>query len=170
MCCLIGASANAQPKKSRKPIAKKVIVKRIDRQDTSSRLVMEYSSQPIIEVQKPPEIRNTSLQDDFPFRQVEFPAAFRGGDIALQEFIQRNLEYPKKMLEDGISGVVQVEFIVNKDGSLRDCRIIKSLCMDADKEAMRLVKSMPKFLPGKQNGYAVPSYFTLPLTFTLDDE
>ncbi|MBN9303331.1 energy transducer TonB, partial [Dysgonomonas mossii] len=78
-----------------------------------------------------------------------------------------NLKYPVVAQESGIQGRVTVRFVVSKTGAIEDVNVIRGIDPSCDKEAVRVVKSMPKWIPGKQNGLNVPVYFTLPIVFRL---
>ena len=101
------------------------------------------------------------------FEVVEQNPAFPGGDKALLEWLQKNLKYPSSAQENGIQGRVMVSFVVNKDGSVVDPKVIRSVDAALDKEAMRVVSAMPKWIPGKQRGKTVRVKYTLPVTFRL---
>lgn len=94
-------------------------------------------------------------------------AAFPGGDQALKQWIAQNMKYPVKAMENGESGRVFVSFIVNKDGSISDAEVVKSVSPTLDAEALRVVGMMPAWIPGVQGGKPVRTKFTLPLTFGL---
>ena len=94
---------------------------------------------------------------------------FPGGDDELLNFITKNKRHPiVSCYENSISGKVICQFVVEKDGSISDISIIRSLDPTCDKEAMRVLKLLPKFIPGKQNGQAVRVYYTIPIVFSLD--
>jgi protein TonB len=99
---------------------------------------------------------------------VETPPQFPGGAAALLKFLSENLKYPPLAKENGIEGRVILNFIVEKDGSLSDVRIVRDIGGGCGKEAVRLVQAMPKYLPGKQNGQAVRVKYTLPVAFKLN--
>lgn len=101
------------------------------------------------------------------FDVVEQMPTFPGGNEALFAFLSKNIRYPAVAEENGVQGRVIVTFVVERDGSITDVKVIKSVDPSLDKEAMRLVKSMPNWIPGKQNGQAVRVKFTLPVTFQL---
>jgi len=101
------------------------------------------------------------------FDVVEENPSFPGGDAALMTWLQKNLKYPAAAQENGIQGRVLVSFIVNKDGSIVEPKIIRSVDPSLDKEAARVVSSMPRWKPGKQRGKAVRVKYTLPVTFRL---
>lgn len=102
-----------------------------------------------------------------PFVSVEQMPQFPGGDAELMKFIAGNLKYPTIAAENGIEGRVVIRFVVSKEGTVTDAQIVRSLDPSCDKEAIRVVKSMPKWVPGKQNGRNVPVYYTLPVLFKL---
>lgn len=101
------------------------------------------------------------------FDVVEQMPSFPGGQGALFEFLSKNIRYPAVAEENGVQGRVIVTFVVERDGSITDVKVVKSVDPSLDKEATRLVKSMPNWIPGKQNGSAVRVKFTLPVTFQL---
>mgnify|MGYP003412864597 FL=1 len=101
------------------------------------------------------------------FEVVEQNPAFPGGDEALMEYLKKNLKYPSVAQDNGIQGRVIVQFVVNKDGSIVDPKVIRSVDPSLDKEAMRVVQAMPKWTPGRQRGKTVRVRFTLPVTFRL---
>lgn len=101
------------------------------------------------------------------FEVVEQNPAFPGGEKALMDWLHKNLKYPPVAQENGIQGRVLVQFVVNKDGSIVDPKVIRAVDASLDKEAMRVVQAMPKWTPGRQRGKAVRVRFTLPVTFRL---
>lgn len=102
-----------------------------------------------------------------PFVSVEQMPQFPGGTAELMKFIGSNLRYPTIAAENGIEGRVIIQFVVGKDGSVSSIKVQRGLDTSCDNEAIRVVKAMPKWIPGKQNGQAVPVYFTLPILFKL---
>lgn len=101
------------------------------------------------------------------FEVVEQQPAFPGGMEKLMQWLSKNLKYPASAQENGTQGRVIVQFVVNKDGSIVEPKVIKSVDPALDKEAIRVVSNMPKWTPGKQRGKAVRVRFTLPVTFRL---
>ena len=101
------------------------------------------------------------------FEIVEQNPMFPGGNEALMKWLNKNLKYPASAQENNIQGRVMVQFVVNKDGSIVDPKVIKSVDPALDKEALRVVSVMPKWQPGKQRGKTVRVRFTLPVTFRL---
>ena len=98
---------------------------------------------------------------------VDEPPSFPGGDAAQIAFLSNNLRYPAVAMEQGIQGRVVTQFVVDKDGSITDVKVVRSLDPMLDKEAVRLVKSMPKWTPGKLNGSPVRVKCILPISFRL---
>ena len=101
------------------------------------------------------------------FDVVEQMPQFPGGPNALFEYLSKNIKYPVVAEENGIQGRVIVTFVVERDGSITDVKVAKSVDPSLDKEAQRVVKSMPHWIPGKQNGSAVRVKYTVPVTFRL---
>ncbi|MBP1644902.1 MAG: outer rane transport energization protein TonB [Bacteroidetes bacterium] len=101
------------------------------------------------------------------FTYVEQPPAFPGGEAELAKYLKENIKYPQEAREVGIQGKVYVSFIVGRDGNITDIKVIRPLHYACDKEALRVVKTMPRWTPGKQNGNNVTVQFTLPISFQL---
>lgn len=99
---------------------------------------------------------------------VEVMPQFPGGQTAMLKYIMENIKYPKQIMEEGIQGRVTVSFIVEKDGRVSNVRLLRSVQPLLDKEAVRVVKSMPKWSPGKQKGKPVRVRFNLPVMFKLN--
>ena len=102
------------------------------------------------------------------FQVVEEQPMFPGGMQELMKFLQTSIRYPKEAQERGLQGRVIVQFVVNKDGSICDEKVVRSVDPQLDAEALRVVRSMPNWTPGKQRGEAVRVRFTLPVTFRLN--
>ena len=101
------------------------------------------------------------------FEVVEQMPSFPGGDKALMYFLSNNVKYPVVAQENGVQGRVVISFVVEKDGSITDVRVVRSVDPSLDKEAARVVKSMPRWIPGKQNGAAVRVKYNVPVSFRL---
>jgi len=110
----------------------------------------------------PPAVEETKI-----FEVVEQMPSFPGGDAALMQFLSKNIKYPVVAEENGIQGRVIATFVVERDGSITDVKVVKSVDPSLDKEAVRVLKSMPKWIPGKQNGSNVRVKYTVPVTFRL---
>ena len=98
---------------------------------------------------------------------VEQMPGFPGGEEALLKYISDHIEYPTMAVERGIEGRVTVRFVVNKDGYVQDVTVIRGVHELLDKEAVRVIQSLPRWNPGKQNGVAVAVYYNVPVNFTL---
>ncbi|WP_293475857.1 energy transducer TonB [Prevotella sp.] len=101
------------------------------------------------------------------FTVVEQMPMFPGGEGALMGYLRDNIHYPTVAAENGVQGRVVVGFVVERDGSITDVNILRGVDPSLDREAMRVVKSMPKWTPGKQNGSAVRVKYQVPVSFRL---
>lgn len=115
-----------------------------------------------------PVAQVTQPEEDVIFTVVEQQPEFEGGYAEMMKFLKKNIRYPAKAQRMNIEGTVYVGFIVDNHGNISAVDIIKSLDPDCDKEAMRVVKLMPPWKPGKQNGKAVKVKFVLPIKFRLN--
>ncbi|MBD5366307.1 MAG: energy transducer TonB [Bacteroides sp.] len=125
-------------------------------------VVREHKDEVIVEEKKP-------VEENKVFDAVEQMPTFPGGDAELMKYLQKNLTYPTLAAENGIQGTVLLQFVVQKDGSIGEVKVVRSKDPDLDKEAVRVVKGMPKFIPGRMNGQAVNVWFTLPVRFKLQN-
>jgi len=105
--------------------------------------------------------------EEKPVYGVEQMPQFPGGEEELLKFIHDNLRYPPVAAEVGIEGRVTIRFVVSRNGDVVDVTVIRGLDPSCDKEAVRVVKMMPKWIPGRQNGRNVPVYYTLPVVYKL---
>ena len=122
-------------------------------------VVREIKNEVVVEEKKP--------EPEKIFTAVEESPKFPGGDKAMYEFLSKNIRYPEMAAQNNIQGRVTVQFVVEKDGSIGEVKVVRGKDPDLDKEAVRVVKSMPKFIPGKMNGQAVRVWYTLPINFKL---
>ena len=122
--------------------------------------VLKLNEKVVAEV--PPAVEETKVYD-----VVEQMPSFKGGESALMNYLKNAIHYPAIAEENGIQGRVVCTFVVERDGSITDVKVARSVDPSLDKEATRVIKSMPKWIPGKQNGSAVRVKFTLPVTFKL---
>lgn len=114
-------------------------------------------------------VNNTaSANDNTIYLSVDQMASYPGGEQACYEWLGRNVRYPARCQEEGVQGRVMVKFVVEKDGSIGDVQILRSPDEDLSKEAMRVVKAMPKWSAARKDGQPVRSYFTLPIMFRLN--
>ena len=107
-------------------------------------------------------------KNDMLFSVVEVMPQYPGGQIAMMKYIMENMKYPEQAMKKGIQGRVAVSFIVEKDGSISNVSPIHPVHTLLDKEAVRVVKSMPKWSPGKQNGKPVRVQLIVPIMFKLN--
>ena len=113
--------------------------------------------------------RMTSTDDDV-YEVVEKMPAFPGGMAELMKYLRSNVRYPVEAHKAGIQGRVVVSFVVNKDGTVKDAKIVRSVDKSIDAEALRVISAMPKWQPGYQDGKAVSVRYTVPVTFRLTGE
>ena len=112
---------------------------------------------------------DTNVSKKNALKIVEKEAEFPGGEKALMNFLRNKLVYPKKAVANNIQGTIRVEFVVCEDGDVCDIQIKNAANVLLAEEANRVVKSFPKWQAGEQNGKKVPSYYTLPITFELEE-
>jgi len=104
---------------------------------------------------------------DTVYSVVDVPARFPGGMKRLFSYLNSVKVYPADMLEQKKEGKVYVKFVIDREGKVTQPKVIKSLCPSADKEALRIIKQMPRWEPARQGGEPVASYYTLPVTFAI---
>jgi protein TonB len=119
------------------------------------------------EEELPPVVEVPVIKKDEVFIIVEQMPKYDGGDKAFADFLRENLIYPLMARENGIEGTVVIRFIVNMDGSIVEPRIARDVAGGCGEEALRVVKAMPKWQPGKQRGVPVRVQFNLPIKFKL---
>ena len=129
----------------------------------------EVDQDEIIEeyVYEAPEMEDEEIQEEEIFKSVEEQPEFPGGTAKLLEYVQKNLKYPMMARESDIQGKVFVGFVVEKDGSISNVKVLRGIGGGCDEEAVRVVQSLPKFKPGKQRGNTVRVAYTLPIVFKL---
>lgn len=113
---------------------------------------------------------NAKYGEDIIYDSVDQYPGFPGGTDGLMSYISNNLRYPDTAQMEGIEGKVVAQFVVEKDGSIGEVRITRGVHPDLNKEAIRVIKSLPKFEPGKQDGKLVRVWFTLPINFKLTSD
>lgn len=117
---------------------------------------------------EPEELEEGDPADEnYVYRIVEEMPEFPGGTEKMQEYIFKKIRFPDAALEKGIYGIVALTIIVERDGSLNDIEIVRGVDPDLDKEAIRIVKGMPKWKPGKQSGKEVRVKYVIPVRFRL---
>lgn len=118
----------------------------------------------------PTEVRK-QLKGTPVFELVEEMPEFPGGGMsALMGYLKDNMRYPASAKEKGTQGRVTVQFVVDKDGSIKEPKLLRSVDKDMDAEALRLISNMPKWKPGRQKGQPVAVKYTVPVMFSLDDD
>ena len=105
--------------------------------------------------------------DEAPYVVVEEMPMFPGGDAALLKYIAENTHYPEVAKENNIQGRVIIRFCVTAKGGVSQISVLKGVAPELDAEAIRVVKTLPAFKPGRQGGKAVPVWYMVPITFTL---
>jgi protein TonB len=118
-------------------------------------------------VDLPPENPVVDVDEGKVFTIVEEMPTFPGGEEKLLEYLQKNIKYPPVARENGIMGVVYVTFVVDKDGKIKDAKTLRGIGGGCDEEALRVIKTMPQWKPGKQNGRAVQVQYNVPVRFSL---
>lgn len=113
------------------------------------------------------EVIRPAADEDAVYSVTEVPPAFPGGTAAIFTHIAKTMRYPMMAQENGVQGRVIVGFVVEKDGTLGDVKVVKGVDSDLDKEALRVINTLPKFTPGKINGRPVRTSMSLPVTFRL---
>ena len=144
----------------------KVAVGTENKEGTKDRLAEAVRSD-IAEAAPPPPPAPKPEVSNKVFDVVEEMPHFPGGPAALQAFLSSNTKYPVVAQENGVQGRVIVSFVVERDGSITDVKVVRSVDPSLDREATRVVRSMPRWSPGKQNGSAVRVKYTVPVVFRL---
>ena len=124
-------------------------------------VVREHKDEIIVEEKSPEPVKEEI------FTAVEQMPQFPGGEAELLKYIASHIKYPTMAAENNIQGRVVVKFVVNKNGKVGDVVVVRGKDPDLDKEAVRVVKTLPDFIPGKMNGQAVSVWYTLPINFKL---
>ncbi|MBO7462831.1 MAG: energy transducer TonB [Bacteroidales bacterium] len=119
---------------------------------------------PVIQdIEQPEEV----IEEPQVFTICEFPPYYPGGELSLRKYIASNVRYPEMAKENDIQGTVYVRFIIDTDGSVTDAEILRGVDPLLDKEAIRVVESLPKWEPGRQGGKAVKVRYSVPIKFAL---
>jgi len=174
---LIPITVQEEKKEIAPPIPPPVVNEVINIVDNSVETDMTLQSTDVdqntqIEIKQIQEQTLTIKVEDDPdeeqiFKIVEKMPSFPGGDVELMKFISNNIRYPVVAQENGIEGRVVVSFVVGKDGNITDAQILRGVDPNLDKEALRVVNSMPKWNAGEQRGKPVKVSYILPVTFKL---
>lgn len=113
---------------------------------------------------------DSTMQPERVYEFVEQMPEFPGGMAALFEYVGVNIHYPQAALDSSIEGVVYLKFIVREDGSISNITILRDIGAGCGEEAVRVVGSMPKWLPAKQNDKPVAVFYKLPIKFTIEEK
>lgn len=144
----------------------KVAVGTENKEGTKDRLAEAVRSDIAVAAPPPPPAPKPEVSNKV-FEVVEEMPHFPGGAAALQAFLSSNTKYPVVAQENGVQGRVTVSFVVERDGSITDVKVVRSVDPSLDREASRVVRSMPRWSPGKQNGSTVRVKYTVPVVFRL---
>jgi len=116
------------------------------------------------------DIKQVTEESNEIFTAVEHQATFPGGLDKFYDYLGKTIKYPAVARENNVQGRVYLTFVVEKDGSLTDIKVMRGIGSGCDEEAMRVLKASPKWKPAEQNGRIVRSQFTVPINFTLGDQ
>ena len=165
---VVNTEREKQKPKKKKPESQKLEIVEDDVEvDDELDIDAEADESTEIEDYEPVEVSDPEANEKEIFQVVEEQPSFPGGDKARKEFIRNNLEYPQMARESGISGTVYVTFVVEPDGSVTNVRVRRGIGGGCDKEAVRVVRNMPKWNPGEQRGKKVRVQFNMPIRFKL---
>lgn len=134
----------------------------VDVEATVMTEVKEFT--PVVVVQEEEE----EISEEVIFTVVEDQPSYPGGEEARIRYLQENLRYPQMAREAGIQGTVFVTFVVERDGSVTDVRVLRGIGGGCDEEAVRVVQNMPRWNPGRQRGQPVRVQFNMPIRFVLN--
>ena len=144
----------------------KVAVGSEDKEGVKDRTVEAVRSEIAVAAPPPPPAPKPEVATKV-FDVVEEMPSFPGGNAALMSYLNSNTKYPVVAQENGVQGRVIISFVVERDGSISDVKVARSVDPSLDREAQRVVKSMPRWSPGKQNGSTVRVKYTVPVVFRL---
>ena len=155
---------------------RETVVESTERKDSENARITQSESLPAPqeapaaitdEPQKPQTVSADNLPDNALFVGVEQKPEFPGGEAALLKYLSDNIRYPKNAHDNKIEGRVVISFVIQKDGTIGETKILRSVDPELDAEALRVVRSLPAFTPGKMNGKAVAVWYSLPIAFKL---
>ena len=135
--------------------------------DETTTIINEDTQAPVEVKYVPVQVVEEEPEEQTIFEVVENMPEFQGGQAALMAYLAKNIKYPTIAQENGTQGRVIVQFVVNKDGSIVDAKVVRSVDPYLDKEALRVINTMPKWKPGMQRGKPVRVKFTVPVMFRL---
>ena len=135
--------------------------------DETTTIINEDNVAPVEVKYVPVQVVEEEPEEQTIFEVVENMPDFPGGQAALMQYLAKNIKYPTIAQENGTQGRVTCQFVVGADGRVRDVNVLRGVDPYLDKEAVRVIMSMPKWIPGKQNGKAVSVKYTIPVVFKL---
>ena len=158
-----------RPKRKTEPIATTIVDAFIPRKDVSIPDTEPEPSLPDVPDLDMPTFIDEPLPDEepVPMTRLELYPQFPGGEKALFAYLRQNLNYPQPAADASIQGKVYISFVVGKDGRITDVKVERGIGGGCDEEALRVVREMPDWKPGMQNGYAVATRFYMPVSFVL---
>lgn len=115
------------------------------------------------------ENESTSKSEEEIFTSADETPLFPGGEKAMFEFLAKSVRYPTAAKENGIEGIVVISFVVEIDGSLSNLKVVRGIGTECDEESMRVIRTMPKWTPGKRKGESVRILYNLPFRFILQN-
>jgi protein TonB len=133
--------------------------------DVQVSTVTQEGDKEVIDIPEDPVVGDPDEGKIFQF--VEEPPSFPGGEEKMYEYLRNNIKYPSIAKENNITGRVYVTFVVDKDGKIKDAKVLRGIGGGCDEEALRVVRAMPEWKAGRQNGRSVLVQFNLPISFTL---
>jgi protein TonB len=121
-------------------------------------------------ISKPLDKQNEQVEDNslFDVQSIDTPPEFRGGNEARLKYLSKNMNYPKEARNSDIQGAIYLNFIIERDGSITNVKVIRGIGGGCDEEAARVVRNMPKWEPGLKNGKPVRVSFMMPIKFVLN--
>lgn len=134
----------------------------IDQGTEDLNVIREHKNDVTLDESKPADVPAEKI-----FTSVEQMPQFPGGEAAMLKYLSDHIVYPPMAQENNVQGRVVVQFVIKKDGSIGDVKVVRGKDPDLDREAVRVVKTFPKFTPGKMNGQPVNVWYTLPINFKL---
>ena len=163
---VIPPSATPPPPPPPPPAPTQVIEIVDDEEEVVETETVEMEVQENTEVQAPVQ-REEEVVEEQIFTIVEDMPAYPGGELEMRKYLGKSSKYPQMALDAGIQGTVFLTFEVDKDGKIKDVKVLRGIGGGCDEEAIRVVKAMPQWSPGKQRGKPVRVQFNLPVKFTL---
>lgn len=136
-----------------------------DKEGTREVVMDKEDADKLFDTSNAPE--KVAADDPEIYDMVEQRPMFPGGDLAMVEYLQKNIKYPQDAQQNDKQGVVVCQFVITSEGKIGDVKVMRSVYPSLDEEAVRVIKAMPTWTPGKQDGQAVNVRFTLPVRFHL---